>query len=150
MKFDEYVLSKCKKAGKKLSVFIRVSELMTFAQRRNIMKAFIKTRFGYCPLVLMFCGIKNNACINYIHERALKAVYNDEISPFEQLLERDKSETMYIRNIKTLAVELFRIKNNLSNDVIAQLISKGNSAGYNLRSLIDCGIKALRYFGLKI
>ena len=134
-------MSKCKKAGKKLSVFIRVSELMTFAQRRNIMKAFIKTRFGYCPLVLMFCGIKSTA---------LKAVYNDEISPFEQLLGRDKSETMYIRNIKTLAVELFRIKNNLSSDIIAQLISKGNSVGYNLRSLIDCGIKALRYFGLKI
>ena len=31
---------------------------MTLAQRRNIMKAFIDPQFGYCPLVLMFCGDK--------------------------------------------------------------------------------------------
>ena len=50
LKFDEYVLSQCKKAAKKLT-----------AQRRNIMKAFIESQFGYCPLVWMFCGRQTNA-----------------------------------------------------------------------------------------
>ena len=48
LKFDEYVLSQCKKAGKKLTALIRISKFMTFAQRRNIMKAFIESQFGYC------------------------------------------------------------------------------------------------------
>ena len=51
LKFDEYVLSQCKKACKKLTAFIRMSKFMTFAQRKNIMKAFIESQFGYCPLV---------------------------------------------------------------------------------------------------
>ena len=46
LKFDEYVLSQCKKAGKKLTALIRISKFMTFGQRRNIMKAFIESQFG--------------------------------------------------------------------------------------------------------
>ena len=94
LKFDEYVLSQCKKAGKKLIALVRISKFMTFGQRRNIMKAFIESQFGYCPLVWMFCGRQTNARINRIRERALRAVYNDEISSFEELLGGDKSETI--------------------------------------------------------
>ena len=65
--FDEYVLSQCKKAGKKLTTLIRISKFMTFAQRRNIMKAFIESQFAYCPLVWVFCGRQTNARINHIH-----------------------------------------------------------------------------------
>ena len=71
---------KAKKTGKKLTAFIRISKFMTFAQRRNIMKTFIVSLFGYYPLVWMFCGKQTNARINHIHERALRAVYNDKIS----------------------------------------------------------------------
>ena len=73
---------------------------------------------------------------------------------------KSKSETIHRRNIKILAAELYKIKNGLSNDVMAQLISKRNSVGYSLRSQIDFslprgksvnyGLKALRYFGPKI
>ena len=82
----------------------------------------------------MFCGRQTNARINHIHERALRAVYNDEITPFEELLGRDKSETINRRNIKILAEELFKIENGFSNDIMAQLICKRNSVGYSLRS----------------
>ena len=75
----------------------------------------------------MFCGRLANARINYIYERALRTVYNNQISPFEELLRRDKSETIQRRNIKTLAAELFKIKNGLSNDIMTQLICKINS-----------------------
>ena len=124
LKFDEYVLPQCKKAGKKLTALTRISKFMTFAQRRNIMKAFIESQFGYCPIVWMFCGSQTNARINHIHERTLRAIYNDKVSLFEELLGRDKSETIHRRNIKILAAELFKIKNCLSNDIMAQLICK--------------------------
>ena len=85
----------------------------------------------------MFCGRQTTARINHIHERALRAVYNDEISPFEELLGRDKSETIHRRNIKILATELFKIKNGLSNNIMTQLICKRNSVGYSLHSQTD-------------
>ena len=108
----------------------------------------------------MFCGRQSNARINHIHERALRAVYNDKISPFDEPLEREKLETIHRRSIKILAAELIKIKNGLSNDVMTQLICKRNSVGYSLRSQTDFslpkvksvnyGLKALRYFGPKM
>ena len=94
------------------------------------MKAFIKSQFRYCPLVWMFCGTQTNARTNHVHEGALRGVCNDEISPFEELLGKDKSETIHRKNIKILAAELFKIKNGLSNDIMTQLICKRNSVGY--------------------
>ena len=41
LKYDEYVLSQCKKADRKLTALIRTSKFITFSQRRNTMKAFI-------------------------------------------------------------------------------------------------------------
>ena len=97
------------------------------------MKAFIESQFGYCPLVWMFCGRQTNARINHIHERTLRAVYYDEIGSFEELLGRNKSETIHRRNINILAAELFIIKNGLPNDIMAQLICKRNSADISLQ-----------------
>ena len=59
------------------------------------MKAFIESQFICCPLVWMFCGKQTNASINHIHKKALRAVYNDEIRPFEKLLEKDVSGTVH-------------------------------------------------------
>ena len=131
LKIDEYVVPQCKKAGKKLTALISISKFMTFAQRRNIMKAFIESQFGYFPLVWMFCGRQTNARINHIHERELRVVYNDEISPFEELPGRDKSEAIHRRNIKILGAELFEIKNDLSNDIMAQMIRRIQSSFTN-------------------
>ena len=59
--------------------------------------------------------------MNHLHERALRAVYNDDICLFEEPLGKDKSETMHQRNIKILAAELFKIE---KNDNMTQLICK--------------------------
>ena len=108
----------------------------------------------------MFCERQTNARINYIHKRALRAFYNDEISPFEEVLERDKPETIHRRNIQILDAELFKVKNGLSNNTVAQQIWKRNSVGYSSRAQTDFllpqrksinySLKVLRYFGPKI
>ena len=88
------------------------------------MKGFIESQFVYGPFVWMFYGRQTNARITHVHERELRAVYNDEISPFEELLGKDKSESIHRRNIKILAAELCKIKNGLSNNIKVQLICK--------------------------
>ena len=49
LRFDEYILSQCKKSGRKLSVLVRICIFMTIERRRMLMKAFIESQFGYCP-----------------------------------------------------------------------------------------------------
>ena len=71
------------------------------------MKAFLASEFGYCVLVWMFHSRKLNGRINKLHERALRIVYQDYVSSFTELLEKDKSTTIHNRNIQLLATELF-------------------------------------------
>ena len=49
-RFDYHVASLSKKALQKLNALTRVAQYMSFAQRISIMKAFICSQFGYCPL----------------------------------------------------------------------------------------------------
>ena len=65
--FTEYVSSLCRKAGRKLSVLSRLSNLTSFKQRRLLMKSFVEAQFEYYPLVCMFHGRELNKKINHIH-----------------------------------------------------------------------------------
>ena len=58
----------------------------------------------------MLCRRQTNARINHIHDKALRAVYNDGISPFTESLEKDNLVTMHQKNIKILAAELSKIE----------------------------------------
>ena len=49
LSFDEYVSSLYKKADRKLLVLSRLLDLMSFQQRRLLMKSFVEAQFGYCP-----------------------------------------------------------------------------------------------------
>ena len=85
------------------------------------MKTFIESQFGYCPLIRMFHGRTVNKNINHLYERALHIVYKDYISSFEDLLKRDKYVTIYYRNIQSLAIELLKVKRNLSNSMLSNI-----------------------------
>ena len=64
LNFNEYVSSLCKRAGRKLSVLSRLSNLMSSQQRRLLLKSFVEAQFGYCVLVSMFHGREINRKIN--------------------------------------------------------------------------------------
>ena len=106
MKFGEYVLKQCKKAGRKLCALGRVCKFLKLERRRSLMKAFIESQFAYCPLVLMFSSRGSNNCINHLHKGALKIVYNDRSSTVEDLLVKNNSVSIHHRNIRLLAIEL--------------------------------------------
>ena len=115
--FDEHVSALCKEASKKLHTLSRVSRYMTFKQRKIVMKAFISSQFGYCPLVWICHSRTQNNRINKIHERALRLVYQDEISTFEDLLEKDKSFTIHERNVQGLGIELYKVAWRLAPEI---------------------------------
>ena len=64
---------------------------------------------------------------------ALRMVYRDYTSSFEDLLKRDKSVTIHHRNIQSMAMELFKVKKNLSNSILCNIFQT-RTICYNLRS----------------
>ena len=105
LKFDKHVNNLCENACQKLNALVRLAPFMNVDKKRMIMKAFIELQFGYCPLVWIFHGRTLNNKINRIHERALRIIYNDKSSSFQNLLEKDNSVTIHHTNIKILATE---------------------------------------------
>ena len=73
LKFDEYILTQCKKAGRKIKALARVCTYLSLERRRTLMKAFIESQFAYCPLIWMFCQRSSNTRINHLHKELLES-----------------------------------------------------------------------------
>ena len=57
---------------------------------------------------------------------ALGIVYNNYKSTFENLLELDNSVSIHHRNIRLLSIELYTVKDNLSNQAMSELFNLRN------------------------
>ena len=85
---------------------------MTLTRRRVLMKSFIEAQFGYCSQGWTFHGTVLISKINHLHERSLRIVHRDSISSFHELLQKDHSFTIHHRNIRSLAIEKYKTKQN--------------------------------------
>ena len=140
------------------NAFARISNYMDISKRRQIMKAFIESSFGYCPLVWMFHSRTLNNRINKIYERALRIVYNDEFSSFEDLLEKDNSFTIHERNIQTMAIEIFKVVHGLSPEIMKSVFPVRICNRYDSKQIFQTrnvntvyhGLNSLAHLGLKI
>ena len=133
LNFNEHVSNICKKVSLKIHVLSRVSKYMDSRKLKVIMKAFIESQFGYCPLVWMFHSRTLNKRINHLHERALRLVYKDTSSSYEDLLTLDNSFTIHHRNLQRLAIEMYKVKNNISPNFLKEIFPD-TSNPYTLRN----------------
>ena len=106
---------------------------MDVQKRISMMKSFITSQFVYCSLVWIFHSRSLNDNMNSIHERALRTVYGDKTSTFQQLLEKDNSVSIHHRNVQTLATEMFKISKNLPSEIVKEIFQE-RIVSYNLRS----------------
>ena len=123
------------KKSAKNSQSLRDYQILSALNREVLMKSFIESEFGYCPLIWMFHGSRLNNKINHLHELSLRIVYKDNNSSFKELLKKDNSFTVH-HTVQSLAIELYRVKVNLS-DTIMDDILQTRALPYNLRSNTD-------------
>ena len=72
----------------------------------------------------MFYSRKTNDRINQLHERALRLVYSDYEPTFEDFLTKDGSFTDHHYNIQTLAIELYKVYNNISQTGLGEFLQE--------------------------
>ena len=66
--FENHISNICKRASQKLNALARVAPYMNKRKRKLIMKSFVTSQFGYCPLIWMFHRRRLNNKINSIHQ----------------------------------------------------------------------------------
>ena len=153
LKFNHHLEDICKKARAKVTALARLAKLVPFEKKRILMNSFIESQFSYCPLVWMFCSRKMNRKINHIHERALRLVYMDYSSSFTDLLKKDVSVTIHQRNIQLVALEMFKVKNEICPAIMEGLFHRDTNSksgkdffGAKVKTEYK-GKHSLRYFG---
>ena len=133
-----------------------MANLLPFNKRRKLFKAFVEPQFKYCPIVWMFHSRRTNNKINRLHERALRIVYDDDVSTFHQLLAMDKSFCVHHQNIPRLLIEIYKALHDTSGNSLKELFVKRESIiSFRSRPKIVIssvnsilkGKNSLRYFG---
>ena len=64
-----------------------------------------------------------NKKINNLHERALRLIYCDHSSDFQELLQRDNSVTIHQKNIQALAIMMYNVVNIIAPTIVSELFS---------------------------
>ena len=105
------------------------------------MNAFINSQFSYAPLVSLSFSRTTNIRIYQLHYRALKCVYDDEFSTFQELWDKDQSITIHHESIQYLAIELYKVRSGegprLLNDIFQIRDIPENCVAKSLRSQRD-------------
>ena len=134
LSFDKHIQQICSGASAKLKVLARIAHFMNCTKRKILMSVFLNAQFSYCPLTWMFHSRKLNNKINKLHERCLGIVYNNNTSMYEELLETENSISVHFRNVQALAIELYKVMNRFSPDIMKDVLPPNANSFYNARN----------------
>ena len=65
--------------------------------------------------------------MNRLHVGALRIVYDDDVSTFEQLLAMDKSFSIHHQNIQKISIEIYKGLHDISGNSVKELFVKRES-----------------------
>ena len=117
------------------------------------------SNFTYCPLVWHFCGKKNNGKIENIQERALRIVYSDYTSEYQDLIKKLETTTMLQSRHNCILSEVFKSLKQMNPTYIQNLFSiKDNH--YSMRDSLllvqpkkettNFGLRTISYLGSRL
>ena len=129
LNFEKHINNLCGKAKAKLNALSRVAPYMSFEKKKRR-----KAQFNYCPLIWMLHSRRLNNKINRLHERCLRVVYNNNQNTFQELLDMDNSVSIHHKNLQCLAIELYKIFNGISPDIMKDVFPLNTSSNYDIRN----------------
>ena len=122
LKFNSHITNICRKASRQLNVLKRMGKYLNRLGKLTIYHSFILSNFNYCPVIWHFCSEANTKKMEKIQERALKFIYNENHSTYEELLAKSKLPSLKIRRIRTIAIETFKIINKETPQYLHDLV----------------------------
>ncbi len=159
LKFTKHIDAICLKAAQQTNAIMRLSKLIDQDVKKIMYRTFILSNFNYCPIVWMFCGMGNIKKMERVQLRALRFVYNDFSSSYEELLKTSGQPSIAIHLIRNMAIQVFKCLSNMSPDYVCSLLTRHN-VPYSLRDdnklkqksfkTISYGKRSFAYMGAKL
>ena len=139
-----------KKASRRLNILKRIGKYLTKLGRLTKDYSFIFSNFNYFPVTWHFCSKQNTNKMEKIQFRALKFIYDDTDSTYEELLTKSKLPTLKIRQIRTIAIETFKIVNKTSPLYLHDLITiKQNKYSFRYQNTASIPSTRTTRYGIK-
>ena len=130
--FNEHVNNICKVASQNTNCLARIRNYIDVKHSRILYNAYIKSVFGYAPLIWMFCQKSSYKKIESVQKRALRLVFLEHEKPFNEILELYKEKSIHSMHLILLATEIFKIYLNLNPTFMSDLFLQ-KEVCYNLR-----------------
>ena len=158
LNFSEHVISICKKASQRIGVLMRLRNLIPMKSKLILFKSAILPFLTYCHLVWHFCKASDTRKLERLQERGLRAVFKDNNSSYEQLLEKADLPTLLNSRLQDLCILMYKVKHKLCPAYISNIFKEPNS-NYNLRQAdfsipryetVTYGKHSIRYLGPRL
>ena len=75
----------------------------------TLYKSAILPHLTYCHLVWNFCKSTDSRKIEWVQERALRAIYKSKTETYEELLARARLPTLYNRRLQDIATLMYKV-----------------------------------------
>ena len=93
----------------------------------------------------MFCNANPKQKQENIQKRALRFLYDDDESTYEELLHKAKKPTIEIRKLRTLATEIFKTINNLNPPYMKEIFTQNTIRNTERKRLLVKATNTKRY-----
>ena len=161
LKFDLHVSDICKKSSAQLNALIRLKPFLNFNAKQILIQSFIYANFNYCPVVWHFSSSKSLLKIESIQKRALRFLYEDRVSDYNELIARAGKTTMNVYRLRALCTEIYKSINDLNPPYLKNIFQSHetdrpirtenkNNLEVLTTNQTNFGTNSLRFLGPKI
>ena len=159
--FDLHITKTCKSTANKLQAPIRLRMFLSFEEKKTLINSYFYSNFNYCLLVWIFSSAKSLNKVESLLKRALSFLYEDYLSPYEELFQEALKETMKANRLWSLCTEIYKKINNANSMYMNKIFklrrtSRAVCSNYKLNldvqtiNQICFGDMSRRYYGPKM
>jgi len=147
------------KASRQVNAMMRLCNVLDTKTKLNVYLSFIYCNFMYCPAVWLLCSKTNLKHLEKINCRALRFLYNDFDSSYDDLLLRGNHKSIKVVIMHSIATEVYKCVNGLSPEYMVSMFQE-QLHQYNTRShhalvqptfrTVTYGFQSFSYLGAKV
>jgi hypothetical protein len=159
LNFANHIDELCCQTSKQINALKRMKHNLDKPCKQTIYNSYISSNFNYCPSVWMFANKSNMEKLEKINKRALRFVINDNDADYDEICRDEKLLNIYKRCIKTVAVLMYKVKNQSAPVFIQDLFTRREPM-YAIRDddlfniprfkTVTYGKKSFTYYGAKM